>query len=275
MNVVGVRRRVCTRGYISCCMAPKWSRGGGHMSVWSMLSTLSRMFALSLVTLMPLTTSASGYFPEGSCTNNACDLAPYQLAWSSPVPVSPVNTFCFRISMSSVPCVADPFQCCQEFETTLTKVVLTTLPVCAAMRIKVSVNGVYKAGGVYFDPITDTLSQLRITNLQMNASNVVGAGVLVCITAAPPCNTMESFCGINCRYALYDPARHVCCPTCPMLLPGSAPTSPSDAPPPPSPPPPRSPPPPPPPPPPRSPPPPPPPPPPGRPVRVPSYTADK
>lgn len=142
--------------------------------------------------------------------------------------------------------------CCDQFRERLTKVVLTADPRCRGAIQNVTVNGVRKGGGVFFDMYdNDTRSELRLTNLQLDAEGAEGA--LVCVSASAPCERAELLCrdrdnGGACRYAVFDPEHHMCCPTCAMptmtaatLMPSPSPVprpGPTRRPPPPTPPPP-------------------------------------
>lgn len=124
------------------------------------------------------------------------------------------TTFCFKIDMAPT-CQPDPYGCCSLFEQNLIKILITTYTRCISKKLVVTLNGVKRGGGIYFDSLSSTEAQLRITNLGMNKSNVAG-GVTICLTPPLPCNSVESFCGPNCQYAIFDPFRHACCPTCPF-----------------------------------------------------------
>ena len=106
------------------------------------------------------------------------------------------------------------------------------LPTCCLLppwRVpQVTVNGVKKGGGVYFDiypgPPGTNLGELRVTSLLLNATTA--PGVDICITLAAPCNSMQLFCsgggggagGTFCAYAAFDPLLHTCCPASYMAL---------------------------------------------------------
>ena len=152
-------------------------------------------------------------FPAGSCRNDACGLSPYTMTWLGD------GSTCFRVG-SAMACpgdgvASDPLGCCAMFEASLFKIVVTTFPACKSSIAGVTVNGVLKAGGVFYDALGPTAAQLRITSMYgLNASNA--AGTVICIKTTGACVTPASFCGPDCRIAVYDPAHHACCPTCEM-----------------------------------------------------------
>lgn len=154
-------------------------------------------------------------FPDGSCGRRKCGGSPYQLTWTTNV-----SPLCFEIA--TAPWACDVLECCAMFEARLYKVVVTTPPECARSIKGVTVNGVAKGGGVYFDLLPEGGSQLRLTNLLgLNASTA--PGTKVCLTLAAPCATLETFCKDpvlgSCLFSIYDPVGHVCCPTCAFGLP--------------------------------------------------------
>ena len=193
--------------------------------------TIAWILRAIFVGLLPVVLADSA-FPAGKCTNKACDLSPYNIDWSTPIDSSP---FCFNIS-SAQTCRPDSYGCCTLFSQRFIKLLITTYPACITKKLIVTVDGVRKGGGVYFDNLSSQTAQLRITTLGLNSTIVSSQGVVaVCLTLPPPCQTVDTFCGPNCRYAIFDPYVHNCCPTCDFPF-RSTPIDESPFPPPPSPP---------------------------------------
>ena len=167
-------------------------------------------------------------FPMGRCYVNNCAASPYAF--------NKLNETCFSVVRK--PCQdASTYDCCALFEHMLIKIVLKTTTDCQNTVRNVYVNGVRKAGGVYFDVYGSGEAELRITSLALVDLQYVE----VCMNSIYPCETLEKFVLDN-TVAIFDPNTHTCCPTCTV---GGMTTS-SRPPPPPStlpPPPPRSPPP--------------------------------
>ena len=186
-------------------------------------------------------TFTGAFFPDGRCYVNSCDASPYQF--------KSINQTCFSIEKKA--CVdVSKYQCCNVFEKLLNKIVIKSDTMCKNTVTGVYINGVKKAGSVFFDIYGNAEAQLRITNLKLIDYPEL---TTVCIISKNPCANLTTFCPGTCMIAAFNTDTHTCCPTCDVL--GK-----EFAPPPPPPPPPKSPPPPPPPPPPSPPPPTPPPP---------------
>ena len=161
-------------------------------------------------------------FPNGSCSPQGCDQSPYALTWV-PGTSQSNQPMCFVVSLK--PCVAGVADCCSLFTSLLVKLVIWSRPECDGTIRQVTVNGVKKGGGVYFD--TTPVAELRLTTLYMNSTQA--AGTTICVDAAPPCSSLATFCATDpCVYSVYDPYRHVCCPTCAFLPlhPGASPPPP-------------------------------------------------
>ncbi len=175
--------------------------------------------AMLLMRLLPLLSilalsgapGSESAFPDGSCVKRTCEESPYALTWiSQNKAAGNVSTSCFQISRKSCTSGAD-VDCCGLFLAMLVKIVVWSRPECADAVLGVTLNGVKKGGGVYFD--TAPVSQLRITSLYLNETAADGS--VMCVTTGQPCNSLGTFCATDpCVYAVYDPYRHVCCPTC-------------------------------------------------------------
>ena len=167
------------------------------------------MNALFTLLLLPLTAMAG--FPAGKCSQRSCVASPYALTW-----ITTTSPMCFTVS--SKPCAdSDPrSDCCTTFARLTEKFVLPSPPECRRTVKRVTLNGVARGGGVYFDLFdNDTRGEFRITNLKMSGASILDS--TFCIFADPPCDDVSRFCkdtNGNCRYSTYDVARHVCCPTC-------------------------------------------------------------
>lgn len=146
-------------------------------------------------------------FPYGRCQVRSCDVSPYGIVLTS----STKGSFCFRLV--SKECVdSSRFNCCNLFRNTLTKISLSGRPECNRTVSSVTVNGVRKGGGVFFDSYQNpTFGELRLTTLRMNETAV---GSVFCVNVTSPCDTFEKFCMDDCMYSVFDSAGHTCCPTC-------------------------------------------------------------
>jgi hypothetical protein len=178
-------------------------------------------------------------FPAGSCRAQDC-------ATHNPYELVPVGEFrdsaersksiCFRIDYKG--CDDNDSECCNTLERILEKIAIKVNPQCGrASYTDVTIDGVKKGGGVYFDENLG-FSELRITSLRWNAST--GVGKTICINGLrAPCPDAHSFCrdekdkdNIGCVYTVYDPFSHRCCPTCAFEdFSSSIPTNPSPPPP--------------------------------------------
>lgn len=158
-------------------------------------------------------------FPVGRCYDRPCSSSPYGVEWTS---VDNTNgVFCFRIVPK--PCINTNFDCCNKLAENLHKIVFSVNPICKTLgRVRVTVNGVRKTGGVFLDNYENE-SELRITSMTYNISTVTNA--TFCIQSGDPCKALTTFCqdenGI-CKYSIFDPQAHICCPTCELntALPG-------------------------------------------------------
>ena len=159
---------------------------------------------LTLIALFLHVTSA--YFPRGSCPAQPCSRSPYNFVWTNVTP----GSFCFSV----VPTHDCQGECCDRFEQMFVKFVINTLPWCKTAFQQVNVNGLKKGGGVFYDlyGINNSESELRVTSMSYN--NVTIANVTFCILSAPPCDTLDTFCNGQCKFSVYDPFTHTCCPTC-------------------------------------------------------------
>lgn len=168
---------------------------------------MNNKFILCFIAFFAITTTHA--FPQGRCYVNACDTTPYHI---NRIP----DTNCFDITLKSC---NDPskYQCCQGFHNGLHKIVLQTRSYCDKSVKQVSVNGVNKAGGLFFVTDDKNDSEFRITSLRLN--NVTAPNTRICLTLDPTnsrCNTWEKFCPSPCLVSTFDPFSHNCCATCQM-----------------------------------------------------------
>lgn len=160
-----------------------------------------------LIAIFSFKTQTIYAFPQGRCFVNACDTTPYQI---QRLP----NSNCFDITMKT--CM-DPskYQCCNGFNNGLHKIVFASQSMCQKSVRQVSVNGVQKAGGLFFVTDGQNNSEFRITSLRLN--NITAPQTTICITLDPTnskCNTWETFCPTPCLVSTFDPFSHNCCATC-------------------------------------------------------------
>ena len=163
---------------------------------------------------------ASAGFPAGKCSEHVCSATPYTMRWTNTGSAGGASgdsgLMCFQVDWN--PACSSTKGCCELFAQRFNKVVIAAPAACKPAFKFVTVNGVMKGGGVYYDTFDDNANgELRITNLNMNASTAVGT--TFCIKASSPCSTAAQFCDDGtgrCRYAVYDVVRHECCPTCVM-----------------------------------------------------------
>ena len=142
-------------------------------------------------------------FPQGSCRPQQCSNSPYELVW--------VNTSCFQIKAK--PCVGP---CCDTLTSLLQKIAISVDPLCKSDFKYVTLNGIKKGGGVFYDLYSYgniTYGELIITSLQMY--NGEGVNNTLCLNVNKPCDDLNILCmGLPCVYSIYDPFRHICCPIC-------------------------------------------------------------
>ena len=176
------------------------------MSIYSLFALFATFASLTSLTL------TNAYFPEGSCGAQPCAWSPYDFAWSSIDNNGTFGKFCFNVIPRASGICDGP--CCTKFETLFMKFVVKSSPVCNKHINQVSINGIKKGGGVFFDlyDVNDTSAQLRVTSMSYN--NVTVQNATFCIVTTPPCNDIATFCDGPCMYSIYDPYAHTCCPTC-------------------------------------------------------------
>lgn len=156
-------------------------------------------------------------FPQGRCYDRACNLSPYVLKAVKPSPVkssgkSEAGQVCFRLEPQD--CVPSKYGCCEKFKTAITKVVLNVRPQCRPSLSGAMVNGVKKAGGVFFDLYKNgTIAEIRVTGMNIGPKD---SGTEICLLLKEPCPTLGHLCGgdTRCMYAFFDPLQHTCCPSC-------------------------------------------------------------
>ena len=166
--------------------------------------------------LLVLLFSAATAFPDGRCYVNNCNASPFALTWTSvSYDSNNMMTACFNISSKT--CIDNSsYQCCNVFNKFLNKFVISSIPKCDKAVKSVTINDIIKPGGVFFDIYNNgTTGQLRITSLNYSPGNLITLDKF-CLNIVPPCNSLETFCSNNCRFALFNPDGHTCCPTCPF-----------------------------------------------------------
>lgn len=176
------------------------------LSLFVYYLSLFSLFSLSLFSLNKNAVEAS--FPNGSCKAQPCEGSPYRMEWLN---VTDQGQFCFQVtsSSSSSKCIGP---CCSVFESLLKKFVIKSSPVCKTAFKMVTVNGIRKGGGVFFDLFGAGEAELRITSLTLNATTA--PSTVFCVSMGSPCQTLDAFCNGPCIYSIYDPYTHRCCPTC-------------------------------------------------------------
>lgn len=166
------------------------------------------------ILVLHLLMAVAAAFPAGRCFEKTCDASPYLI---SVVPPPSPNMMCMQFSTKE--CTSARYNCCSRFLGNLVKVVFPSMPACNRSIERVTVNGVRKGGGVFFDIYSPTRAELRVTALNMNQTMVLDS--TICVHLRGECSTTETFCGTQegeCKFALFDPLVHDCCPTCAMAF---------------------------------------------------------
>lgn len=160
-------------------------------------------------------------FPTGRCFERGCDASPWDLKIVNSEGVG--NKMCFVFDGKD--CDSDPrYACCERFKKSVIKVVFPTMPLCNRSVEYVTVNGVRKGGGVFFDNY-GSRAELRVTSLNLVEGRIEGTEV--CVFLRNECRSWGEFCRLSdvdrrCMFAVFDPLVHSCCPTCEMEV-GDAP----------------------------------------------------
>lgn len=185
---------------------------------------LLQLLPLLLSLLAASTTTAA--FPNGRCYVKSCESSPYELRATAWQP----GRLCFRIAPKTCAESSATHTCCQRFRDNLNKIVLRTSAECNRSVSAVTINGIRKGGGVFFDTYA-AHSELRITSLGLN--NTSASSTEVCVNLTGTCSTPVTFCGntTGCAHAVFDPFGHTCCPTCQLLAPAATPPAPPPPPP--------------------------------------------
>ncbi len=177
---------------------------------------------LAILLMLSTLTSTTFAFPMGRCYVRSCSASPYDLKWSSVTFDSRTSQMTACIDLRNKNCTDNSqYNCCGVFGNLLEKFDISSVPACKNSVVQVTVNGNKKGGGIYFDVYDNNgqqEGQLRITGLNTPGPRV--QGMRVCITTRAPCNTLSSFCRDirgNCRYSLFNPDGHTCCPTCSLI----------------------------------------------------------
>jgi len=170
----------------------------------------SLSFFIYYLSLFSLKNTVNASFPNGSCKAQPCEGSPYRMEWLN---VTDQGQFCFQVissaSSSTTECI-EP--CCSVFENLLKKFVIRSSPVCKTAFKMVTMNGIKKGGGVFFDLFGAGEAELRITSLNLNVTTA--PSTVFCVSMSSPCQTLDAFCNGPCLYSVYDPYTHTCCPTC-------------------------------------------------------------
>jgi hypothetical protein len=151
-----------------------------------------------------------------------CSVSPYDLNIVERVGDSGV---CFNFMQKTCSTKDDKYKCCEKFNSNLVKMVLNSKSECNRSLDRVTVNGLRKGGGIFFDTYRDGAGELRITSLNMERNAVLSAKICVYLKAGSRCNKWEEF-SDGLEYALFDPLGHNCCPTCKIGGRGGVPGSP-------------------------------------------------
>jgi hypothetical protein len=173
---------------------------------------------LSLLGTLLLGTLANGYtFPYGRCYDKKCGSSPYRLTW---LPEVTEGQYCLQFQ--TVPCVDTQYKCCSLLSEALVKFELHVRTECKDAFKRVTIDGVTKGGGVFFDVYTEAHSELRITSMTgINKDNVQGK--TFCIHVTKPCIPMSRFLYSN-NTAVWEVKKHECCPRCLALSPPPPPS---------------------------------------------------
>jgi hypothetical protein len=168
-----------------------------------------RVFAIScfILSLCVVPNSVCARFPNGKCAPQPCNWSPYAFAWTSVDNVK--GRFCFVVNDPLESCVG---KCCQGFIDRLMKFVIKVSPACKPSFKNVTINGIRKGGGVFYDLYGTSEAELRVTSMTLNQTAAKSS--TFCINAITPCTSLETFCSGPCMYSVYDPYAHECCPTC-------------------------------------------------------------
>lgn len=181
-----------------------------------------QLYMISLILLLLGAYVANADFPAGRCYEKTCNASPYEIRKVN----SQDNKMCVRFSLKE--CTSPKYDCCNRFTNNLVKIVFPSLPICKNSVEMVTINGNKKGGGIYFDVYNGDEAELRITSLNINQNKALNA--TICVHLKGTCSTFESFCRTKnsnvCKYALFDPARHDCCPTCRLTTPNTFPPPP-------------------------------------------------
>jgi hypothetical protein len=152
-------------------------------------------------------------FPYGRCYIKQCDVSPYLTILDKVVK----NSFCFYFTEKN--CIKESYNCCERFKQNTIKFVVSSVPKCNTSLDMVTFNTKKRKGGIYFD-VYDGFAELRVTNINMNISDMLAT--YVCVHLKKPCNTFKKFCKGSkihnkCAISIFDPKLHDCCPTCAII----------------------------------------------------------
>ena len=177
-------------------------------------------------------------YPNGACSARSCVSTP--IVATDLVASSTSVCWTMRLNPSCVD--VGNSTCCETLTSVFQKIVLKSVPECKSQIAAVTVGGVVKAGGVYFETYGQGDAELRITNLLItNLTSADGMSMCIDFVTNSTCSDPDVFFGSSASsyyYSIYDPFRNVCCPTCtfqtlpfqtlpplpfPQLLPSSPP----------------------------------------------------
>ena len=153
--------------------------------------------------LLLLIGSSYARFPQGSCPSQGCIESPYEFEWDS--------NFCFEIKSKN--CEGG---CCQTFIDQVQKLAIKANAECKSSFQMVTVDGVRKGGGVFFDIYGNNEAEVRITALWSNNATIVGKKFCIIVNPFSDCSKYHIFFNSldTIFYSVYDPFTHLCCPLC-------------------------------------------------------------
>lgn len=156
-------------------------------------------------------------FPRGKCYEKRCGASPYAFTWVSKTISDDLSksTTCMRVHVR--PCtVESQYGCCSTFRKQLKKFTMWVKPSCKDALVSVSVNGVEKGGGVFYDVYNDQNAELRVTSFDGIDENTASS-TEICMTWRSPCIHTTDFCNLKnglCYMSVWETDRHECCPRC-------------------------------------------------------------
>lgn len=156
-------------------------------------------------------------FPTGLCYDKKCGSSPYEMRWVSSIDVGDATEHC--ISLTTRPCIESQYKCCSQLEADFKKFVMHVRPECKPALRSVTVNGIVKKGGLYYETYTDRDAELKITALS-GINTTTANKTRICMTFAAPCRSLDDLCVFKdglCYTAAWETIKHECCPRCTIL----------------------------------------------------------